>query len=131
MHPLPSLILLLNWCQEYSYRLRNWPSIKKSRQFLNGGIILGSPLSCPYLFLYMITCHPLAVTPTLSYTALELTSRVLLSSKKLARGQLEKCTVKKNDILHARCHNCSLPFWRVHGIKRMHLASRTHGLFIT
>jgi hypothetical protein len=28
-------------------------------------------------------------------------------------------------------HTCSLPLWRVHGIKRMHLASRTHGLFIT
>jgi hypothetical protein len=26
---------------------------------------------------------------------------------------------------------CSLPLRRVHGIKRMHLASRTHGLFIT
>ncbi len=27
--------------------------------------------------------------------------------------------------------NCSLPLWRVHGIKRMYLASRTNGLFIT
>ncbi len=26
---------------------------------------------------------------------------------------------------------CSLPFWRVHEIKRMYLAPRTHGLFIT
>ncbi len=26
---------------------------------------------------------------------------------------------------------CSLPLWRVHGINRMYLASRTHGLFIT
>jgi hypothetical protein len=28
-------------------------------------------------------------------------------------------------------HICSLPLRRVHGIKRMHLASCTHGLFIT
>ncbi len=27
--------------------------------------------------------------------------------------------------------NCSLPLWRVHEIKRMYLAPRTHGLFIT
>ncbi len=27
--------------------------------------------------------------------------------------------------------NCSLPLWRVHEIRRMYLASRTHGLFIT
>jgi hypothetical protein len=27
--------------------------------------------------------------------------------------------------------NCSLPLWRVHGIKRMYLAPRIHGLFIT
>jgi hypothetical protein len=26
---------------------------------------------------------------------------------------------------------CSLPLWRVHKIKRIYLASRTHGLFIT
>jgi hypothetical protein len=26
---------------------------------------------------------------------------------------------------------CSLPLWRVHEIKRMYLAPRTHGLFIT
>ncbi len=26
---------------------------------------------------------------------------------------------------------CSLPLWRVHEIKRMNLAPRTHGLFIT
>jgi hypothetical protein len=26
---------------------------------------------------------------------------------------------------------CSLPLWRVHGIKRMYLAPRIHGLFIT
>jgi hypothetical protein len=28
-------------------------------------------------------------------------------------------------------HNCSLPRWRVQGIKRIYLVSRTHGLFIT
>jgi hypothetical protein len=27
--------------------------------------------------------------------------------------------------------HCSLPLRRVHGIKRMYLVSRTHGLFIT
>ncbi len=52
-------------------------------RFLSGGIILGSPLSCPDLFLYTITLPAVScdAPPTLSYTTLELASRVLLSTK--------------------------------------------------
>jgi hypothetical protein len=55
-------------------------------RFLSGGIILGFPLSCPDLFLCTITLPAVScdAPPTLSYTALELASRVLLSSKKSA-----------------------------------------------
>jgi hypothetical protein len=55
-------------------------------RFLSGGIILGSPLSCPDLFLYTITLPAVScdAPPTLSYTTLELALRVLLSSKKSA-----------------------------------------------
>jgi hypothetical protein len=58
----------------------------KLGRFLSGGIILGSPLSCPDLFLYTITLPVVScdAPATLSYTALELASRVLLSSKKSA-----------------------------------------------
>ncbi len=50
--------------------------------FLVGGMILGSPLSCPNLFLYTITLSTGSrdVPPTLSYATLEMVSRVLLSS---------------------------------------------------
>jgi hypothetical protein len=55
-------------------------------RFLSGGIILGSPLSCTDLFLYTITLPAVSCDAprTLSYTTLELESRVLLSSKKPA-----------------------------------------------
>jgi hypothetical protein len=55
-------------------------------RFLSGGIILGSPLSCTDLFLYTITLPAASCVapPTLSYTTLELASRVLLSTKKPA-----------------------------------------------
>jgi hypothetical protein len=55
-------------------------------RFLSGGIILGSPLSCPDLFLYTITLPAVSrdAPATLSYTTLEMASRVLLSSKKPA-----------------------------------------------
>ncbi len=58
-------------------------------RFLSGGIILGSPLSCPNLFLYTITLPAVSreAPATLSYTTLEMASRVLLSSKKLASRQ--------------------------------------------
>jgi hypothetical protein len=54
--------------------------------FLSSGIILGSPLSCPKLFLYTITLPAVSCDAhaTLYYTTLELASRVLLSSKKSA-----------------------------------------------
>jgi hypothetical protein len=57
-----------------------------SGRFLSGGIILGSPLSCTDLFLYTITLPAAScdAPPTLSYTTLELASRVLLSTKKPA-----------------------------------------------
>jgi hypothetical protein len=52
------------------------------------GIILGSPLSCPDLFLYTITLPAICrdAPPTLPYTSLELASRVLLSSQKPANS---------------------------------------------
>jgi hypothetical protein len=52
-------------------------------RFLSGGII---PLSCPDLFLYAITLPAVSrdAPATLSYTTLEMASRVLLSSKKPA-----------------------------------------------
>ncbi len=55
-------------------------------RFLSGGIILGSPLSCTDLFLYTITLPAAScdAPPSLSYTTLELASRVLLSTKKPA-----------------------------------------------
>ncbi len=55
-------------------------------RFLSGGIILGSPLSCPDLFLYTITLPAVSrdAPATLSYTTLEMASRVLLLSKKPA-----------------------------------------------
>ncbi len=34
-------------------------------------------------------------------------------------------------ITHHTEYSCSLPLWRVHGIKRTYLAPRIHGLFIT
>jgi hypothetical protein len=54
--------------------------------FFSGGIILGSPLSCTDLFLYIITLPAVSceAPPTLS---LELASRVLLSSKKSAHSK--------------------------------------------
>jgi hypothetical protein len=60
---------------------------ERSGRFLSGGIILGSPLSCPDLFLCTITLLTVSrdAPPTLSYTTLEMASRVLLPSKKLAR----------------------------------------------
>ncbi len=47
---------------------------EKGGRFLGGGIILGSPLSCPDLFLYTITLPAVGcdAPPTLSYTTLEL-----------------------------------------------------------
>ncbi len=67
-------------------------TLKTHGRFLSGGIILVSPLSCTDLFLYTITL--LAVScdapPTLSYTTLELASRVLLSSKKPAFSVIGK-----------------------------------------
>jgi hypothetical protein len=107
-HPWPFLILLLKCRQEYPYRLRNRPILWSylsectnqrtymyvqladfldvNGRFLSGGIILGSPLSCTDLFLYTITLPTVScdAPPTLSYTTLELASRVLLSSKKPA-----------------------------------------------
>ncbi len=61
-------------------------------RFLSCGIILGSPLSCTDLFLYTITLPAVScdAPPTLSYTTLELASRVLLSSKKPA-SSLKLC----------------------------------------
>jgi hypothetical protein len=58
-------------------------------RFLSGGIILGSPLSRPDLFLYTITLPAVShdAPPTLSYTTLEMASRVLLSSKKSAHSE--------------------------------------------
>ncbi len=58
-------------------------------RFLSGGIILGFPHSCTDLFLYTITLPAVNsdALPTLSYTTLELASRVLLSSKKPALGR--------------------------------------------
>jgi hypothetical protein len=55
-------------------------------RFLSGGIILGSPLSCPDLFLHTITLPAVSrdAPATLSYNTLEMASRVLLSSKKSA-----------------------------------------------
>ncbi len=55
-------------------------------RFLSAGIILGFPLSYTDLFLYTITLPAVScdAPPTLSYTTLELASRVLLSSKKPA-----------------------------------------------
>ncbi len=59
-------------------------------RFLSGGIILRSPLSCPDLFLYTITLPAVSrdAPATLSYTTLEMASRILLSSKKPAIYQL-------------------------------------------
>ncbi len=56
--------------------------------FLVVGIILGSPFSRPDLFLYTMTLPAVSrdAPPTLSYTTLEMASRVLLSSKKSARS---------------------------------------------
>jgi hypothetical protein len=50
-------------------------------RFLSGGIIQAPPLSCTVLFLYTITLPAVSCDepPTLSYTTLELASRVLLS----------------------------------------------------
>ncbi len=61
-------------------------SVKRYGRFLSGGIILGFPLSCTDLFLYTINLPAVScdAPPTLSYTTLELASRVLLSSKKPA-----------------------------------------------
>jgi hypothetical protein len=57
-----------------------------SGRFLICGIILGSPLSCPDLFLYTITLPAVSrdAPPTLTYTTLEMASRVLLLPKKPA-----------------------------------------------
>jgi hypothetical protein len=67
-------------------------------RFLSGGIILGSPLSYPYRFLYTITLPAVScdALPTLSYTTLELASRVLLLSKKPAKLLRENFTCKRN-----------------------------------
>jgi hypothetical protein len=56
--------------------------------FLSGGMLMGSPLSCLDLFLYTITLPAVGrdAPPSLSYTILELASRVLLSSKKPAKS---------------------------------------------
>ncbi len=72
-------------------------------RFLSGGIILGSPLSCPDLFLYTITLPAVRCDAplTLSYTTLELASRVLLSSKKPALSPTE-------DHLHASIAHAAL-----------------------
>ncbi len=61
-------------------------AISRDGRFLSCGIILGFPLSCTDLFLYTITLPAVScdAPPTLSYTTLELASRVLLSSKKPA-----------------------------------------------
>jgi hypothetical protein len=71
------LSLNVSWCTVCTYIYG---------RFLSGGIILGSPLSCTDLFLYTITLPAVScdAPPTLSYTTLELVSRVLLSSKKPA-----------------------------------------------
>jgi hypothetical protein len=60
-------------------------------RFLRGSITLGFPLSCTDLFLYRITLPAVScdAPPTLSYTTLELASRVLLSSKKPALCHME------------------------------------------
>ncbi len=59
---------------------------EKNGRFLSGGIILGFPLSCLDLLSYTITLPAVGcdAPPTLSYTSLELASRVLLSSEKPA-----------------------------------------------
>ncbi len=49
-------------------------------RFLSGGLILGSPLSCPDLFFYKITLTAVScdAPPALSYTTLELASKSTL-----------------------------------------------------
>ncbi len=71
---------------------------KINGRFLSGGIILGSPLSCSDLFLYTVTLPAVSrdAPATLSYTTLEMASRVLLSSKKPA---LMRITVRTNKFL--------------------------------
>jgi hypothetical protein len=61
--------------------------IHNNGQSLSGGIILGSLLSHPDLFLDTITLPAVScdAPPTLSYTTLEMASRVLLSYKKPAK----------------------------------------------
>jgi hypothetical protein len=49
---------------------------------------------------------------------------------KRQRGRYRGERHKKNGTKETE-GNCLLPLWRVHEIKRMRLASRTHGLFIT
>ncbi len=39
--------------------------------------------------------------------------------------------LRRSILVKQGASTCSLPLWRVHEIKRMYLASRTHGLFIT
>jgi hypothetical protein len=46
-------------------------------------------------------------------------------------GMRELKKREKSSELWAGRHECSLPHRGVHEIKRMYLASRTHGLFIT
>jgi hypothetical protein len=57
---------------------------KQNGSPFSGVIILGSPLSCPDLFLYTITQHAVSrnAPPTLSYTTLEMAPRILFLSKK-------------------------------------------------
>jgi hypothetical protein len=43
-HPLPFVILLLNWCQEYSYRLRNQP-VKSTLDTNTDRVVGGSRLA--------------------------------------------------------------------------------------
>jgi hypothetical protein len=79
VHFIKYCVLLIQSCVYFQM-------VKHLGRFLSGGIILGSPLSCPDLFLYTITLPAVSrdAPATLSYTALEMASRVLLSSKKPA-----------------------------------------------
>jgi hypothetical protein len=63
-------------------------------------------------------------------------------AKRSPRPRLGKETGEDEDVVYGQVryvcgqgrineYICSLPLWRVHEIKCMYLASRTHGLFIT
>ncbi len=79
-------VFLLTFSHKLALQVVSSVLCQKNGRFLSGGIILGFPLCCTDLFLYRITLPAVScdAPPTLSYTSLELASRVLLSSKKPA-----------------------------------------------